>query len=83
MGRFLYLVGQVHGLGVYLYMEVFIKEALVCDVGMTIWVVQGQSHLSTDIPEITTASGRGGRFQPKGQLRQQPAGVFITRGLSR
>jgi hypothetical protein len=29
MGRFLYLVEQVHGLGVYLYMEVFIKEALV------------------------------------------------------
>jgi hypothetical protein len=29
MGRLLYLVGQVHGLGVYLYMEVFIKEALV------------------------------------------------------
>jgi hypothetical protein len=29
MGRFLYLVGQMHGLGVYLYMEVFIKEALV------------------------------------------------------
>jgi hypothetical protein len=29
MGRFLYLVGQVHGLGVYLYMELFIKEALI------------------------------------------------------
>jgi hypothetical protein len=29
MDRFLYLVGQVYGLGVYLYMEVFIKEALV------------------------------------------------------
>jgi hypothetical protein len=37
MGRFLYLVGQVHGLGVYQYMEVFIKEALVwtlCGLGM-------------------------------------------------
>jgi hypothetical protein len=29
IGRFLYLVGQVHGPGVYLYMEVVIEEALV------------------------------------------------------
>jgi hypothetical protein len=52
-------------------------------VGMTIWVGQGQSHLLADVPRITTALGQRGRLQPKSQLRQQPAGDFIRRGLSR
>jgi hypothetical protein len=46
--------------------------------GMTIWVGQGQSHLSADILGITATSGQGGRLRPKGRLRQQPAGIFTT-----
>jgi hypothetical protein len=52
-------------------------------VGMTIWVGQGQRHLPADVPGITTALGQRDRLQLKGRLRQQPAGDFIRRGLSR
>jgi hypothetical protein len=52
-------------------------------VGMTIWVGQGQSHLPTDVPGITLALGQRGRLQPKGRLRQQPAGDFTVGSPSR
>jgi hypothetical protein len=52
-------------------------------MGMTIWVGQGQNPLPADVPGITTALGQRGQLQPKGRLRQQPAGYFTTRSLSR
>jgi hypothetical protein len=52
-------------------------------VGMTTWVGQGQSHLPSDVLGITATSSQRGRLQPKGRLRQQPAGIFITGGPSR
>jgi hypothetical protein len=52
-------------------------------MGMTIWVGQGQNHLSADVPEIITTFGHGGRLQLKGRRRQQPAGIFTTGGPSR
>jgi hypothetical protein len=50
---------------------------------MTIWVCQGQSHLPAAIPGITTVLGQRGRLQPKGRLRQQPAGDFTVGSPSR
>jgi hypothetical protein len=52
-------------------------------MGMTIRVGQGQSHLSADVLGISTTLGQRGRLQPKGRLRQLPAGDLIIRSLSR
>jgi hypothetical protein len=52
-------------------------------VGMTIRVGQGHSHLSADVPGITTTLGQRGRLQPKGRLRQQLAGDFTVGSPSR
>jgi hypothetical protein len=52
-------------------------------VGMTIRVGQGQSHLSADVPGISTALGQRGRLQLKGRLCQQPAVDFTAGSPSR